>query len=82
MICDKLSGYYPPDTEDGERIKTVYTPAFILEQTDTALERLGTDYIDIYLLHHPVDDTPFEEIVDVMDRLVESGKIRYWGGVQ
>ena len=79
IICDKLAPYYPPATEDGEPVKARYAPAFIREQTDAALQRLGTDYIDIYLLHHQVEETLYEEIVDVMDSLVESGKIRYWG---
>ena len=79
VICDKLAPHYPPKTEDGEPEKTRYTREFVLEQTEKALQRLGTDYIDIFMLHHPVEDGSYEEMADVMDTVVQSGKARYWG---
>ncbi|WP_404456444.1 aldo/keto reductase [Oceanobacillus kapialis] len=46
---------------------------------DQSLERLGTDYIDLYFVHLWDGRTPIEETVETMTELVKSGKIRYWG---
>ncbi len=46
---------------------------------DRSLKRLGTDYIDIYQLHHPDPETPIEETVFAMSDLVRQGKIRAFG---
>jgi diketogulonate reductase-like aldo/keto reductase len=43
-----------------------------------SLERLGTDYLDLYLLHWR-EDTPLRETVDAFTQLVEEGKVRRWG---
>ncbi len=44
-----------------------------------SLQRLGTDYIDVYWLHVWDALTPAEELLETMAALVRSGKIRYWG---
>ncbi len=46
---------------------------------DRSLERLGTDYLDVYFVHLWDGQTPIEETVETMTNLVKSGKIRYWG---
>lgn len=46
---------------------------------ERSLRLLNTDYLDVYLLHHPDPKTPVEETMRTMDRMVEQGKIRYWG---
>lgn len=51
----------------------------ILEAVDASLERLQTDYVDLYQLHHPDPDTPMDESLRAMDDLVRSGKVRYIG---
>jgi voltage-dependent potassium channel beta subunit len=51
----------------------------IHESIDRSLERLGTDYLDIYFCHRFDPATPLEETVAAMDDLVRSGKILYWG---
>jgi diketogulonate reductase-like aldo/keto reductase len=48
------------------------------EACDRSLARLGTDRIDLYLLHWR-EGTPLEEAVEAFSRLVEAGKIRAWG---
>ena len=53
--------------------------AHILREIDRSLKRLGTDYIDIYLLHHPDPTTPLEETLETLDDLVSQGKVRYVG---
>ncbi len=51
----------------------------IFEQCDASLERLGMDYVDLYMCHRPDPDTPLEETVRAMEDLARQGKILYWG---
>ena len=52
----------------------------LFRKAEESLKRLGTDYIDLFLLHSPDEaGTPPEEISDTMNDLVKAGKIRYWG---
>ena len=44
---------------------------------NASLDRLQTDYLDIYYLHLPDYDTPIEESLAAMDELKQEGKIRY-----
>ncbi len=46
---------------------------------DVSLERLGTDYVDLYYQHRVDPDVPIEETVGAMAALVEAGKVRYIG---
>jgi diketogulonate reductase-like aldo/keto reductase len=45
---------------------------------ERSLKRLGTDFIDLYLLHWP-GQYPLEETVEAFERLREAGKIGHWG---
>ena len=51
----------------------------ILASAEGSLKRLGTDYIDVYLVHRVDPHTPVEETVDALDDLVRQGKVRYVG---
>jgi aryl-alcohol dehydrogenase-like predicted oxidoreductase len=51
----------------------------LMEATDKALERLGTDYIDLLQLHHFDAMTPVESVMSTLDDLVGAGKVRYLG---
>ncbi len=51
----------------------------ILASIDASLARLGTDYVDIYIIHRFDSQTPIEETLDALDSVVRSGKARYIG---
>jgi voltage-dependent potassium channel beta subunit len=51
----------------------------VLESIDLSLERLQTDYVDIYFAHRYDPETPMEEIVEVFSDVVRSGQAHYWG---
>jgi diketogulonate reductase-like aldo/keto reductase len=46
---------------------------------EASLRRLGTDYLDLYLLHSPVPNSQFAAVVAGMEKLRAAGKIRAWG---
>ncbi|CAN5451074.1 aldo/keto reductase [soil metagenome] len=46
---------------------------------DASLQRLATDWIDIYYIHRDDTSTPIEETVQAMGDLISNDKIRYWG---
>ena len=51
----------------------------ILQEVEASLDRLQTDYIDLYQIHASDPLTPVEETLRVLDDLVRSGKVRYIG---
>ncbi|MCB0284842.1 MAG: aldo/keto reductase [Calditrichae bacterium] len=51
----------------------------IMQSIEDSLQRLGTDYIDLYQIHGFDPFTPLEETLRAMDDLVHSGKVRYVG---
>jgi aryl-alcohol dehydrogenase-like predicted oxidoreductase len=51
----------------------------IMQAVEDSLERLGTDYIDLYQIHGFDPLTPLEETLGALDDLVRSGKVRYIG---
>ena len=82
VVATKLCG---PTVEGGwgmAHIRSGLTAfdRFHLESAvDASLERLGTDYIDLYQTHWPDRDTPLLEQLEAMERLIASGKVRYFG---
>ena len=52
------------------------SPAYTRSACEASLQRLGTDYIDLYYLHRVDPNTPIEETVGVLGQLVKEGKVR------
>ncbi len=55
------------------------SPAAIEREIEGTLKRLSTDYLDLYIIHRFDYDTPIEETMEALDRLVRSGKVRALG---
>jgi voltage-dependent potassium channel beta subunit len=51
----------------------------LTEACHEALQRLQTDYLDLYFCHRADKNTPVEEVVQTMNTLIQQGKILYWG---
>ena len=51
----------------------------LVEACNEALQRLQTDYLDLYYCHRPDKNTPILETVQTMNTLIQQGKILYWG---
>ncbi len=51
----------------------------ILNGVEASLQRLQTDYIDLYQVHWPDEETPLDETLRALDDLVRSGMVRYVG---
>ena len=52
---------------------------WLTREIDHSLKRLNTDWIDLWYMHRDDETTPVEEIVSCMARLIEAGKIHYFG---
>jgi aryl-alcohol dehydrogenase-like predicted oxidoreductase len=52
---------------------------YILQAVQASLKRLGTDYIDLFLLHIPDPFTPLEETCRALEHVVQQGWVRYVG---
>lgn len=51
----------------------------IIREIDGSLKRLGTDYVDLYIIHRFDYNTPIEETMEALDSLVKAGKVRALG---
>ncbi len=51
----------------------------IMSQIDQSLKRLGTDYVDLYIIHRWDYHTPIEETMEALHDIVKAGKVRYIG---
>ncbi len=51
----------------------------MMEAIDHSLERLNTDYVDIYYMHHVDWETPLDESVAAMGDIIGHGKALHWG---
>ena len=77
VLATKVANPMPLDGTDPNRRGT--SRKWIMQAVDESLERLGTDYIDLYYVHKDVEATPLEETVQAMADLIRAGKVRYFG---
>jgi aryl-alcohol dehydrogenase-like predicted oxidoreductase len=52
---------------------------WIVKEVENSLRRLGTDWIDLYQIHRPEEDTDIDETLGALTDLVRQGKVRYIG---
>jgi len=72
VLATKL--YFPmSETDSGLSREQIH------KQLDASLERLRTDYIDLYQCHRPDPDTPIEETMEALTEVCEAGKVREIG---
>jgi aryl-alcohol dehydrogenase-like predicted oxidoreductase len=65
--------------EDGSFLGVNGRPEYVRKAADGSLQRLGTDYIDLYYQHRVDRTVPIEETVGAMAELVQAGKVRHLG---
>ncbi|MBA2732585.1 MAG: aldo/keto reductase [Acidobacteria bacterium] len=64
---------------DGSFLGVNGRPEYVQQACEISLRRLGVDTIDLYYQHRVDPETPIEETVGAMSRLIEEGKVRYLG---
>ena len=64
---------------EGDSVRLRNDPEYIMQACNASLQRLGTDYIDIYHLHRVDQEIPIEPALQAMLSLLHAGKIRYIG---
>ena len=74
-LATKFGNLRLPDGKTGVNGRPDYVP----KACNASLRRLGTDAIDLYYLHRVDPDTPIEDTIGAMARLVEAGKVRHLG---
>ncbi|MFI0188557.1 aldo/keto reductase [Streptomyces sp. NPDC017082] len=79
VIATKVYGNMDPDGGSVWPNHDKLSALNIRRAVDASLKRLRTDYIDLYQFHHIDRNTPFEEIWQAIDVLVQQGKILYVG---
>ncbi|AKN71007.1 MULTISPECIES: aldo/keto reductase [Streptomyces] len=79
VIATKVYGNMAPDNDAAWPNHDKLSAVNIRRAVDASLKRLQTDYIDLYQFHHIDRNTPFEEIWQAIDVLVQQGKILYAG---
>ena len=87
-LCERLLGQWIVNRNIRSKIaiigKGAHTPhcfpEAVTQQLSESLERLQTDYVDVYLLHRDNPDVPVGEFVDVLNDHKKAGRIRAFGG--
>jgi aryl-alcohol dehydrogenase-like predicted oxidoreductase len=74
IIATKLRGPMGPGPNDQGLSRH-----HIMNAVEASLRRLQTDYIDLYQVHFPDEETPLEESLTALTDLVRAGKVRYIG---
>lgn len=64
---------------EGDQVIFNNSPSFLKEAVESSLKRLQTDYIDLFYIHNPDEETPKDEAVGALKELKDEGKIRAIG---
>ncbi|KAK5095215.1 hypothetical protein LTR24_003182 [Lithohypha guttulata] len=75
FLATKFANFVTPE---GKRVVR-NEPDYIRQQCNKSMERLGTDYIDLYYMHRADKSQPIEITVKIMKELQDAGKVRYLG---
>src|SRR6201994_4919520 len=74
VLATKVHGQMRPGPNGGGLSRKA-----IFSEIDHSLERLGTDYVDLYQIHRWDPETPIEETLEALNDVVRAGKARYIG---
>ena len=75
-VAGAASGWFVPPIRHG---LTAIDRHHIEKAVEGSLQRIQTDYLDLYQVHWPDTIVPIEESMEALDRLVQGGKVRYLG---
>ena len=75
-VAGAASGWFVPPIRHGY---TAIDRHHVETAVEGSLRRLGVDYIDLYQVHWPDTVVPIDASMEALDRLVDSGKVRYLG---
>ena len=75
VIATKVFNHFNPDASRYPDL----SPGHIIERCEASLERLGIDYIDLYLLHFYDELTPLADVAGTLGKLRDQGKVRAIG---
>jgi aryl-alcohol dehydrogenase-like predicted oxidoreductase len=78
ILCTKVHPARKPEGA-GPAPRVRFTLEFARREIQGSLKRLGTDYVDLYLLHNPDPQSTIAEVAGIMIELVRAGYARYWG---
>jgi len=80
ILATKVSGpsriWFRAQAQRHDRARS---PQHHRSAVEESLQKLGTDYIDLYQTHWPDHDTAYGETMEVLDELVRAGKVRVLG---
>ncbi len=76
VIATKFGNVRGPN---GERLGVNGKPEYVRQACEASLRRLGVDTIDLYYQHRVDPNTPIEDTIGAMAKLVEEGKVRFLG---
>ncbi|HDE0552740.1 TPA: aldo/keto reductase [Staphylococcus aureus] len=65
--------------DENQEVHQNNQPEYLKQQVENSLKRLQTDYIDLYYIHFPDDNTPKDQVVAALQELKEQGKIKAIG---
>jgi aryl-alcohol dehydrogenase-like predicted oxidoreductase len=75
VLATKVHGTWDEDDPNGQGNSRRH----IIEQVEGSLDRLKTDWIDLYQIHRPMGGVAVDETLRALDDLIRSGKVRYVG---